>query len=282
MKKSISYLAFPGGVEGKKKPAECFSEAREAGFEAVELCCSETGQLNLKLTERQCARIRAQAERANIEIASLTSDVYWKYHLACNRVTDRNRAEQATKKLLQIGNWLGVDAILFIPGSVDGLKPEAEIISYDIAMTRAKQGMKRLLKTAEQCGVALAIENARNKFLLSPIEMRGFIDGFDSEYVGAYFDVGNALAIGYPEHWIRILGKRVKRVHFKDYRRAVGLADGFCDLLAGDADWAQIMKALRAVGYDSYCTAEVTPPYRSHPMVRVRNTSAAMDAILAK
>ena len=112
--------------------------------------------------------------------------------------------------------------------------------------------------------------------------MRDFIDGFDSEYVGAYFDVGNALTIGYPEQWIRILGKRIKRVHFKDYRRAVGLADGFCDLLTGDADWAQIMKALRAVGYDSYCTAEVGPPYRSHPMVRVTNTSAAMDAILAR
>ena len=282
MKKSISYWAFPGGIEGKKRLTECFSEAHEAGFEAVELCCGETGQLNLKLTETQCARIRAQAERAEIEIASLTTDIYRKGHLSCNRVTDRNRAEQATKKLLQIGNWLGVDAVLFVPGAVDGLGPETEVLSYDIVLTRAKQGMKRLLKTAELCQVALAVENARNKFLLSPVEMRGFIDGFDSEYVGAYLDVGNALTIGYPEHWIRILGKRIKRVHFKDYRRASGLADGFCDLLAGDADWAQIMKALRAVGYDSYCTAEVGPPYRGHPMVRVRNTSAAMDAILAK
>lgn len=49
------------------------------------------------------------------------------------------------------------------------------------------------------------------QILLSPLEFRDFVDKFDSEYVGVYFDVGNVLLTGYPEHWIKILGKRIKK-----------------------------------------------------------------------
>ena len=281
MIKSINYWAFPGGLEGEKDIGECFEEAKEAGFEAVELCCGDTGKLSLRNTEKQCLRIRNKAESVGVQIASLASGVYWDYNLGCNKVMVRNRAEQATRKMLQIAAWLGTDAMLFIPGAVDVFfNPEADVIPYDILLARVKQGMKRLLRTAEQCKVALCVENVWNKFLLSPIEMRDFIDGFDSEFVGSYFDVGNVLAFGYPEQWIRILGKRIRRVHVKDYRISAGDADGFCDLLEGDVNWPEVGKALRAIGYDGYCTAEMIPLYHHHPMVRIKNTSNAMDAIL--
>lgn len=281
MKKSISYWSFAGGLDGTKKLGECFSEARAAGFEAVELCCSEKGILSLKTTEKQCAAIRARAEKEGLEIASLASGIYWECNLGHKRVADRNKAEQATKKMLQIGQWLGVDALLFIPGAVDVFfNPAAEIVPYDVLFARIKQGIKRLARMAEECGVALCLENVWNKFLLSPLELRDFIDGFESEYVGSYFDVGNVLLTGYPQHWIRILGKRIKRVHFKDFKLAAGTADGFCDLLEGDVNWKEVMRALQAVGYDGYCTAEMIPPYGAAPEVRIRNTSAAMDAIL--
>ena len=282
MKKSITYWAFPGGLEGKKRIAECFAEAREAGFEAVELCCGEEGRLTPNATERQCARIREQAEKAGVEIASLASGIYWDCNLSSSKVAERNRAEQATKKMLQVAQWLGTDALLFIPGAVDVFfNPAAGVVAYDVVLTRVKQGIKRLLRTAERCEVALAVENVWSKFLLSPIEMRDFIDSFDSEYIGSYFDVGNTVAFGYPEQWIRILGKRIKRVHFKDFKSAVGTADGFCDLLEGDVNWPEVVKALRSVGYKSYCTAEMIPPYTHYPLVRIKNTSNAMDAILS-
>ena len=281
MKKSISYWAFPGGIEGKKSIKECFAEAKEAGFPAVELCCGEQGVLTPGVTERQCGRIRADAEKAGVEIASLASGIYWGYNLGCNKVGDRNKAEQATKKMLQVAQWLGTDALLFIPGAVDiFFNPAADVISYDVVLTRVKQGIKRLLRTAEHCEVALSIENVWSKFLISPVEMRDFIDSFGSQYIGSYLDVGNTLAFGYPEQWIRILGKRIKRVHFKDIKGGVGTADGFCDLLEGDVDWPEVVKALKSVGYKSYCTAEMIPLYKYHPMVRIRNTSNAMDAIL--
>ena len=112
-----------------------------------------------------------------------------------------------------------------------------------------------------------------NKFLLSPLEMRAFIDSFGSQRVGAWFDCGNVLATGYPQHWIDILGKRIVRVHVKDYRRAVGTTDGFVDLLSGDVDWPAVTAALKRIGYQGWVSAEMIPP------ANARNPAAVWRAI---
>ncbi|MBM4046349.1 MAG: sugar phosphate isomerase/epimerase, partial [Planctomycetes bacterium] len=194
----------------------------------------------------------------------------------------RSKAAKAARECLRLGHWLEVDALLTIPAAVDVFfNPAAEVVPYDVALKRAKEGIERCLPTAEKCGVVMAVENVWNKLFLSPVEMADFIDSFKSKYVGAYFDVGNCVAMGYPEQWIRILGKRIKRVHFKDFRRAAADVNGFVDLLEGDVNWPEVMKALREVGYDGPVTAEMIPLYRFCPEVRIKNTSTAMDALLA-
>ncbi|HOE09649.1 MAG TPA: TIM barrel protein, partial [Treponemataceae bacterium] len=120
-----------------------------------------------------------------------------------------------------------------------------------------------------------------NKFLLSPLEMRDFIDKINSPFVGAYFDVGNVIYSGYPEHWIKILGNRIKKVHFKDYRRDVGNLFGFVDLLSGDVNYPAVVKELQNIGYDSFVTAEMTP-YKYYKEQLIYTTSLAMDKILGK
>ncbi len=137
--------------------------------------------------------------------------------------------------------------------------PDAEVIDYDVCYERAGEAIRQILPAAEQTGVAICIENVWNKFLLSPLEMRDFIDGFNSEMVGAYFDVGNVLLTGYPDQWIRILGKRIKRVHVKDFKLSVGTVAGFVDLLEGDVDFEAVKKTLTEIGYDGYVTAELLP-----------------------
>jgi len=112
--------------------------------------------------------------------------------------------------------------------------------------------------------------------------MRSFIESFGSTQVGSYFDVGNVLVNGYPEHWIATLGPLIRRVHFKDYRRAVGTVHGFCDLFAGGVDWPAMIAALRRIGYVGWLAAETIPPvsfYQHCPEVSIHNTSRAMDAI---
>jgi len=156
-------------------------------------------------------------------------------------------------------------------------------VPYDLAYERAHAFIAAALPLAAQHRVHLAIENVWNKFLLSPLEMRAFVDSFGSEWVGSYLDIGNVLATGYPEHWIPILGPRLRRVHFKDFRRAVGTIHGFVELLSGDANWPAIVAALRAAGYSGWIAAEMIPPvpfYQHHPEVLITNTARAMEAIL--
>jgi hexulose-6-phosphate isomerase len=160
--------------------------------------------------------------------------------------------------------------------------PGCEELSYDKVWDRATDFISNALPLAKELGVDIGIENVWNKFLLSPLEMARFIDQFDDARVGSYFDVGDVLATGYPEHWIPILNDRIRRVHVKDYRRAVGSVDGFVDLLSGDVNWPAVVQSLKSIGYSGWVAAEMIPPvpfYKYAPETLIDNTSRAMDSI---
>jgi L-ribulose-5-phosphate 3-epimerase len=281
--KGINYWSFPGGLEGTKPVAEAFTEAKQAGFEAVEVCLGTTGDISLETTEPSAQRILQTARDTGVQISSVACGLFWGKPLSSNDPGVRAEAMEIARKLIEVAAWLEAGAVLLIPGAVDVFfDPAAEVVDYSTVYARASEAVAKLLPQAESSRVALGIENVWNKFLVGPQEMKDFIDQFDSEWVGSYFDVGNCLLTGYPEHWIRALGKRIKRVHFKDFRRGVGTADGFVDLLAGDVNWPEVMQALREVGYSGYVTAEMIPSYKHYPEVLIQNTSRAMDAILGK
>jgi hexulose-6-phosphate isomerase len=163
-----------------------------------------------------------------------------------------------------------------VPGAVDVFfLPDAEVIPYDVCYKRAREAVRKLVPTAEKLGVSLCIENVWNKFLLSPLEMRDFIDSFKSRRVGSYFDAGNVLLMGYPEQWIRILGRRIRRVHIKDFKKSVGTVEGFVDLLQGDVDFEAVKVALAEIKYNGYVTAEMIPYNPGRP----RRTAEAMKKI---
>ena len=283
MKKSINYWSFAERLTSGSKMSleDCMELAKEADFEAIELSVAEEGELNLDSTREEVERIVKTAKEVGIEFSSLATGLLWNYSLSSPNDKVRDKAKGIVKKMLELASCLGVDTILVIPGAVDVFfKPEAEVVPYDLAYQRSLESLRECLATAEKYKVNIGIENVWNKFLLSPLEMRDFIDKLGSDYLGAYFDVGNTLLTGYPEHWIRILGERIKKVHIKDFKGAIGNVDGFCDLLEGDVNWAEVMKALREIGYDDYVTAEMMPPYSQHPEALIYNTSKSMDFIL--
>lgn len=285
MKKSINYWSFAEKLTDGSKMSlkDCMEQAKEAGFEAIELTVAEEGELSLNSTRRDVEKIVETAEEVGIELSSLATGLFWDYSLSSSNDKVKDKAKGIVKKMLELASYLGIDTILVVPGAVDVFfKPEAEVVPYDVAYKRSLESLRECLDTAEKCKVNVGIENVWNKFLLSPLEMRDFIDKLGSDYLGAYFDVGNILLTGYPEHWIRILGKRIKRVHIKDFKRVVGNVNGFCDLLEGDVNWAEVMKALREIGYNDYITAEILPPYSQHPEALIYNTSRSMDFILGR
>lgn len=279
MKKAISVWSFPGEWDIDRKLAV----AREAGFAGFEIDLTDNGPVNLSSTAEELAALRQKIEAAGLQISGLATGLYWGANAASGEEANRSRAAAVLRAQIRCAAGLGVDAILVVPGSVGvDFIPGAEVVPYETAHRRAHDFVLAALPEARRAGVALCIENVWNKFLVSPLEMRAFVDNLRSAAAASYFDVGNALLSGYPEHWIEILGPRIRRVHFKDYRRAVGSVDGFCDLLSGDVNWPAVMQALRKIRYDGWVAAEMIPPvpfYRYCPEVLIHNSSRAMDAI---
>ena len=277
MKKGISIWSF---AEPDLK--KCFALAKDAGFDGVEVALDTTGAVSLDSTKEDMEQVKAWAKEAGIELYSVASGLYWKQNYTANDEQVRKNAIEITKKQLQLAAWLGCQSILVVPGAVGvDFEPDSEVIDYDVAYDRCLAALKELAPVAEELKVELCIENVWNKFLLSPLEMRDLIDKVGSPYVCSYFDVGNVLYSGYPEQWIKILGSRIKKVHFKDYRRDVGTLSGFVDLLAGNVDYVAVKKALDAIGYEGWVTAEMLPPYAQFPEAILYNTSKSMDYILS-
>lgn len=278
MKKGISIWSF-----AEPDLRKCFELAKDAGFDGVEVALAEDGPITLKSTDEEILAIKKMAEEVGIELYSVASGLYWDYNYTSNDPKVREKAKEITKKQLEIAALLGCDTILVIPGAVDvAFNPAAEVVEYDVAYERAFEALKEIAPYAEKLGVAIGIENVWNRFLLSPLETAELVDKVGSDYVGVYFDVGNVLLTGYPEHWIKILGKRIKKVHFKDYRREAGGLCGFVDLLSGEVNWPAVMAQFENIGYDGWVSAEMLPPYTHYPETIIYNTSNAMDKILGR
>lgn len=281
MKKSISIWSFPFDWPLEKKLAL----AREAGFAGFEIDLTDAGPVGMTTSAEDLRAVRRAVENAGLQLSGLATGLYWGANAASADPAVRQRAEAILRRQIECASQLGIDAVLVVPAAVGvDFIPGAEVVAYETAYRRASEFLKAALPAAQKAGVALCVENVWNKFLLSPIEMRWFLDELRHESVGSYFDVGNALLVGYPEDWIATLGKRIRRVHFKDFRRNVGTVDGFCDLLSGDVNWPAVMQALRKTGYDGWVAGEMIPPvpfYKHCPEVLIHNTSRAMDAIFA-
>lgn len=281
MRKSISIWSFPT----KLSLAEKLKLAREAGFDGFEIDLSEDGPLTLDSSRQEVEAVRELSESSGVQLSGLATGLYWGANPASDNLAVRSQAQAILEKQIETATILGLDAILVVSATVGAdFIPGCEIVPYETAWNRATDFVRAALPIAIKSRVRICIENVWNKFLLSPLEMRQFVSQFDSEWVGVYFDIGNALATGYPEHWIEILGQQIQRVHLKDYRRAVGSVDGFVEILSGDVNWPAVMSGLREIGYDGWLTAEMIPPvpfYKFAPETLLFNTSRAMDALVA-
>lgn len=278
MKKGINIWSFRGGLSAR----EYINMAKDAGYDGIEFALDETGVITLESSDDEIREIKRIAEGEGLDTPSLASGLYWKYPLTSSNEEIRKKSMDIVKKQLDAAALLGADTILVVPGLVGAdFIPGCEVTEYDVAYDRSLEALTQLKEYAEKVKVNIGLENVWNKFLLSPLEMRDYIDKIDSPYVGAYFDVGNVVYSGYPEHWIKILGSRIKKVHFKDFKARVGNINGFVDLLSGDVNYPGVMEQLEKVGYDDYVIAEMGI-YKNYPDQTIYTTSIAMDRILEK
>lgn len=217
-----------------------FQKLKEAGFEGVEL---------LSPTELDRAEVLAARDATGIVIHGVSGTRHWQDTLSDPDPAVIERGLAAIRQEIDDCKAYGGTTVLVVPAVVT---PK---VSYSDAWDRSQKAIRTLIPIAERAGIKLAIEEVWNKFLLSPLEFARYIDDFQSPAVGAYFDVGNVVEFGYPQEWIRTLGKRILKIHIKEYAKPKRF-----DYLLGDGkeiNWPEVRQALLDVGYEGWITAEV-------------------------
>jgi L-ribulose-5-phosphate 3-epimerase len=241
-----------------------FKMARDVGFEVV--------QASTTPDQREAEEIKKAAEGAGVKIDSVMNMDHWKYPLSSSDPAVVQKSLEGMKTSLRNAKFWGAEAVLLVPAVVN---PQT---SYRDAWARSQEQIRRLLPLAEELRVEISIEEVWNKFLLSPLEFAAYVDEFKSSWVKAWFDVGNVILYGYPQDWIRTLGKRIDKLHLKDFKRTENGYE-WVNLGEGDVDWAEVRKALAETGFTGSATVELSSVEDSIAEGYLRDVSQRVDRL---
>ncbi|HND52991.1 MAG TPA: sugar phosphate isomerase/epimerase family protein [Pirellulaceae bacterium] len=284
MKKSINLWAFP--YPQKLSLRQCLQLAKDAGFDGVELNYDLESDVSAKVGEKELTAVRKMAEEIGIAISGLCSFLFWPYPLSSNDPAKRARGNELGAKMVEAAGILGTENLLVVPGAVCiPWRDDHEPVPNDVCEQRAREAVARLIPLAEKHKVYINLENIFfNGFLMTPMEMNSFVDSFKSDRVRVHFDTGNIMEYQFPEHWIRILGKRIKNVHLKEYTKkgTDHSLEAFRPLLDGTTNWPAVLDAFADVGYDGYLTFEYFHPWQHWPEAFIFQTSDSLDRMLGR
>lgn len=219
-----------------------FKMARDTGFDVV--------QASTTSDERKGEEIRQAAAAANIRIDSVMNMGHWEWPLSSSDPAVVEKSLNAARTSLHNAKLWGSEVVLIVPAVVNAQT------SYRDAWIRSQKEIRKLIPLAQEISVTIGIEEVWNRFLLSPLEMAAYIDEFKSPAIQAWFDVGNVVLYGYPQDWIRTLGKRIVKLHVKDFKRTEN-GYAWVNLGDGDVDWAAVRQALAEINYSGSAIAEL-------------------------
>ena len=277
MIKGISYLSFENGLSNNESIESALSQTKMHGFEALELSVSSEGVISTNSSKAECEMMRKRIDDSGVFVDSIATGMSWGVSPTSDDESIRKKSISLHQDALKVASYLDCKALLFVPGVVKSpISPE--IVRYDRALDRLREAINLMLPIAEDLNVDLCMENVWNGFFYSPIELRDFVDSFDSDRLGVYLDIGNL--IGYqqhPPHWVELLNSRIKRVQIKDFQENFDWTGSFsfCDIGAGDVPWKETIEALRTIEYKSTIIAEMLP----WDETILSRTSAAMDQL---
>ncbi len=263
IKKSLKF----GMIQEDLSIEDKFRLVKDLGFHGVEMDSPN------ELDDKEILKAR---DAVGIEIPGVVNSVHWRAPLSSPDPVVRMECVESMKTALRACKEYGGTTVLLVPAVVN------DKIAYQDAYQRSQEEIRKILPVAEETGIKIAIENVWNNFLLSPMEAARYIDEFDSPMIGWYFDVGNIIRYGWPEHWIQTLGSRIMKIDIKEYsrtrQREEGIWKGFdVPLGEGDCNWPKVNEALAAVGYQGWGSAEV----RGGDRERLKDISERMDKLYA-
>src|SRR5438309_11188351 len=241
--------------------ADRFKMTRDAGFEVV--------QAPTTPDQHEAEEMESAAEKTGIRIDSVMNMDHWEYPLSSSDPAVVEKSLAGMRTSLHNAKLWGSDVVLLVPAVVN---PQT---SYRDAWRRSQKEIRKLLRLAEQLHIVIAIEEVWNKFLLSPLEMAAYIKEFQSPWIQAWIDVGNVLMYGYPQDWIRTLGKSIAKVHLKDFKRKES-GYQWVNLGDGDVDWEAVREAFREIGYAGSAITELEAGDEAY----LRDVSRRVDRLI--
>ena len=219
-------------VRGALTVDEKFRLVKDAGFDGLEVDVRDRGAVD--------------------ELIAAST----RYRLPIHGVVNASRPDPA--EAITFAHRLGADSVLIVVGQ----DPEK---SYKDNFAYWQKLLTTVLPLAERLQIRLLIENVRATFLKTAEDMAGFIDSFESEFVGAYYDTGNTITWTEQsaEHWAHVLGRRIQKIDIKDRGHAefgdVRLASKTAvGTHGGEVHWDNVRRKLDAVSFAGWTTAEVT------------------------
>jgi L-ribulose-5-phosphate 3-epimerase len=244
IRKAVEYSMLPKNLGILEK----FGVARDAGFEEIE--CPTTP------VEAEAEEMLAASRKTGLRIHSVMNQEHWRSPLSSGDPAVVEKSMEGMRTSLRNAKLWGADTVLLVPAVVN---PET---TYAQAWERSQRQIRKLIPLADELKIVIGIEEVWNKFLLSPLEFARYVDEFRSPWIRAYFDVGNVALTGYPQDWIRTLGKRIVKLHIKDFSYKNDPAIGkrvpqMVGLLEGEIDWRAVHDALAEIGYRGTATVEL-------------------------
>jgi hexulose-6-phosphate isomerase len=258
IRRAVEFSMLPRGIPVLDR----FQMARDAGFEAIE--CPTTPDA------AAAEEILAASRKTALPIHSVMNSEHWRSPLSSADPAVVEKSLEGMRTSLRNAKLWGADTVLLVPAVVN---PET---SYAQAWERSQREIRKLIPLAAEVKVIIGLEEVWNKFLLSPLEFARYVDEFASPWIRAYFDIGNVAIQGYPQDWIRTLGKRIVKLHFKDFSFKKRVAE-FTPLLEGEIDWRAVHDALADIGYQGTATVELSGGDAAY----LKEVNARFEKILA-
>ena len=237
-KRNLKKAIMWGTVGVKGSVLEKMRLVKEAGFEGVE---PDSHMSQDEVVEA--------LDQTGLKAASVCCNTHWNLTLSHPAENIREKGLEGLRQTLRDAKRYGAGSVLLVAGTVN------KQVTYEECWTRSIAQIRKAIPLAEELGVVIAIENVWNDFITKEDEAVRYLEEINSPMVKWHFDIGNIIWYGDPIDWIKKLGKRISRLHIKEYSRDLAMkrnrGAGFgAKFLEGANNWPGIMKALDEVGYE--------------------------------
>jgi sugar phosphate isomerase/epimerase len=260
----MKYAVFTVGTP-EYNLEETLSKLKEFGYDGVEWRINEISKninetetpsywgynrstVDIETIEAKAENLKALSEKYGIEICALAT------YLGPQNL-------EKVDRVLRAANKMGCPKIrVNAPGY-------NETENYNLTLKRTIEQLKTLEILAKKYNVKINLEMHMGTIIPSASAAYRLVSNFDSKYIGVIYDTGNVIYEGYEQYKmaLEILGEYLDHVHIKNARwvEKEKLEDGtvvweaqWAPMSKGQANFKEVGKALKSVGYDGYLSFE--------------------------